>query len=299
MKLEVYGIKLPLLSKGDDLPRLIAEGFKLQDGDVVVVTSKAISKVKGYMLKLSDIRPTLTSRALAKLAGKSSRIVEAEISISRDVLACIPIYGFLKDRMEFLAKDLKGARRLISEDRSILITVMPDGRLASDAGLDLSNMPPGMACYPPPNPDKEALEIRQRLKELTGKDVAVVVTDTEFSITKLGSIDVAIGCSGVSPVERGFASKDLYGREKYGGVDLIADELAACAALLMRQAAEGVPVVVIRGLKYEKDEGMSKIKIPARVIVTAFLKSLLYTLVARLILAFRRKRRDNLLGSSG
>ena len=299
VKLEVYGIKLPLLSKGDDLPRLIAERFELQDGDVVVVTSKAISKVKGYVLKLDDVKPTLTSKALAKLVGKPPRIVEAELSISRGMLACIPIYELLKDRIEALTRDLNEARRLIGEDRSMLITVMPNGRLASDAGLDLSNMPSGMACYPPPDPDREALEIRRRLRELTGKDVAVVVTDTELSITKFGSIDVAIGCSGISPVERGFASKDLYGKGKYGGVDLVADELAACAALLMKQAAEGVPVVVVRGLKYERGEGMSEIVVSRRALVMALLKSLPYTIMTKLILAFRRRRPGSPRGSSG
>lgn len=91
-------------------------------------------------------------------------------------------------------------------------------------------------------------------------------------------------------MERGLHQKTSTERGKYGGVDLVADELAACATLIMKQAAEGVPVVVVRGLKYEKDGEMSKVRIPARIMVVAFLKSFLYTLVAKFVLAFRRKR---------
>ena len=288
-----------MLSKGDDLAKLIVESFELKDGDVLVVTSKAISKVKGYVISLDDIRAGLTSRVLARLVGKPEKLVEAQLSVSKGLFACVPIYEYVKERLNFLSKEVEEAEELVREDRTMFITVMPDGRLASDSGLDLSNMPPGKACYPPPDPDKEAEELRRRVMELTGRDVAVVVSDTELSITKFGSIDIAIGCSGISPVERGFASKDLYGRGKFGGVDLLADELAACAALLMRQAAEGIPVVVVRGLRYERDGRISMIRIPMKVMVSAFLRSVLYTFLSRLISAFRRKPPGSPRGSSG
>ncbi len=299
MKLEVYGLNLPLLSKGDDLAKLIAETFELEDEDVVVVTSKAVSKVKGYVINLEKVEPSFASRVIARLVRKPAKLVEAQLLVSEGLFACIPVYEFLKDRVEFLSKDVEEAERLMAEDRSTFVMVTPDGRLASEAGLDLSNMPPGIACYPPPNPDKEALALRNRIKELTGKDVAVVITDTELSITKFGSIDIAIGCAGIRPVEKGFASKDLYGRRKYGGVDLVADELAACAALLMKQAGEGIPVVVVRGLKYEKDGDVSESRIPRDVVLKAFLKSLFYTLLVKLMLKFRRRRPGSLLRSSG
>ena len=110
---------------------------------------------------------------------------------------------------------------------------------------------------PPENMDYYAREIRRRILELTGRRVAVVVTDTEMWIS-LGSLDFARGSSGIEVVHRGFGDPDLYGKPKFGGVDCIADEIACASALLIGQTDEGIPAVIIGGYRYAgSEEGVS------------------------------------------
>lgn len=225
------------------------------------------------------------------VSGKPEWFVELCLKTSKRVFACIPVYEFLSkpEVLRIITEDKEGALGVLKEDRAMLVVEMVDGRLASDSGIDLSNLPAGIAAYPPPNPDEEAHELKERIRELTGADVAVIVTDTEFSLTRFGSMDIAIGCSGIRPVESKFGSKDLYWKEKFGGVDIIADELAAAAALLMRQTDEGIPVVLIRGVRYQKEEmGISETNIPRNVLGKGFLKSLFCTLIIRFFTLFRR-----------
>ena len=114
-----------------------------------------------------------------------------------------------------------------------------------------------MVSVPPENMDDYAREIRRRILELTGRRVAVVVTDTEMWIS-LGSLDFARGSSGIEVVHRGFGDPDLYGKPKFGGVDCIADEIACASALLIGQTDEGIPAVIIGGYRYAgSEEGVS------------------------------------------
>ena len=130
---------------------------------------------------------------------------------------------------------------------------------ASDAGLDFSNNPAGTCTLLPADSNRSADAIREGLSGLCGRDVAVIITDTEVTFTHLfGSQDVALGYSGIRPVAHLFGSKDRFGREKFGGADVIVDELAGASALLMGQTSEGVPVVIARGLKYDTDSLRTK-----------------------------------------
>lgn len=290
--IRLYGIRLPLVKEGDDLARLIVNSFgNVEEGDVLVVTSKVISKAKGYLIDVENVRPSKTAKVISFISGKPAWFVELCLNNSKGIFACIPIYELLSkpEVLRIIAEDEDGALEVLRKDRAMLVMEMADGRLASDSGIDLSNLPAGIAAYPPPNPDEEAKEIRERIRELTGVDVAVIVTDTEFSLTRFGSVDIAIGCSGIRPVESKFGSRDLYGKRKFGGVDMIADELAAAAALLMRQTDEGVPVVLIRGVRYERGEiGISRTNIPRNVLGRGLLRSLLCTLAIRFFALFRR-----------
>lgn len=125
--------------------------------------------------------------------------------------------------------------------------------LWSDAGVDSSNAPPGTYVVPPRNHSEVARKIHEKIRELTGKYIPVVICDTEFFLG--GSIDFARGCWGLDPVDRGFGALDLYGKPKYGGVDIVAHELCATAALIMKQGSEGIPAAIIRGVKYRRVRG--------------------------------------------
>lgn len=141
------------------------------------------------------------------------------------------------------------------------------GLLLTDAGLDFSNSPEGYCTLPPKNPDGSARRIRNGVRRITGKDVAVIITDTEWKLDKFGSMDIAIGSSGIQPISRNFGAKDLYGKPKFGGVDDFTDLLSASANLLFGQTDEAMPVVIIRGFKYEKSEkGIAEVVYPEKVL---------------------------------
>lgn len=183
------------------------------------------------------------------------------------------------------SRSIKDAFKLIEHDKSIILAKTFFGMIASEAGLDQSNVKPGCVTYPPPNPDLEAEEIRRKLERFTGRRVAVIITDTEFSLTKIGSIDIAVGCSGISPVDKEFASQDIYGRPKYGGVDIVADEITAAAALIMKPSAQGFPVAIVRGVKYERETnvGIRDVLLPYHMIRRRALRTILITALLRLL----------------
>jgi coenzyme F420-0:L-glutamate ligase/coenzyme F420-1:gamma-L-glutamate ligase len=290
MKLEVHGLKLPEIKVGDDLSKLIVESafeqhIEIKENDIVVVTSKVLSKSKGYVIKPRE-RTSKKVEKIAKTLGKPPKEVELILKLSSKVVAVVPVYEILKESTfpSYFTESPEEAKHLLESDRSFLLVQMQDGRIASDAGIDTSNVPAEYYVFTPLDPDKEAMELAKNIKSVTGKEVAVVITDTEFSITKFGSIDVAIGSYGIEPIKRKFASKDRFGKPKYGGVDIVVDEIAATAALLMGQATEGIPVVIIRGLSYKKvEDGLSKSYVPREILQKGIFLSLLYTAKYRLL----------------
>ncbi len=291
-KVELYALRMPLLEGKSDLARLIVEeakrlGVGIEEGDVIVITSKFLQKAVGDLTCLKTVRPCLRARLLAAFLGKNPVETELVLRNSRRVLLAIPT-SFLRRYIHRLSKDYKGAAKALSEVRCILLTITTYGFIATDAGLDYSNLPPGFAVANDLDFDLEASKLRRRIKELTGKDVAVVISDTEFTLSngKFGSIDVAVGSSGIDPVTRLFGEKDLYGRPKFGGMDILVDEVCAAAALVMRQCAEGVPVVIIRGLHYERSEkGVRDVLITkyGSHAILVLLKILLVSLIAKLL----------------
>lgn len=286
----VIGLRLPEVKFGDDIADLIVEASReiggLQDNDVVVVTSKVISKAKGYMISLDKVKPSRKAFRIARVTRKDPKLVQAILDHSEKIVAIIPVAEALResDFHRRFSRYPEVALKVIEKDPTILLVETCKGELLTDAGIDSSNVPPGYLSYPPPDPDKEAREIREKIKRKTGKRVAVVITDTEFTISRFGSVDIAIGVSGLDPIDRNFASPDLYGKPKYGGVDLIADEIAAAAALLMKQAAEKIPVAIVRGLDYDKREvSIKDILIPSRIIRKTLIKTILTTVKCRIL----------------
>ena len=216
---------LPEIRQDDDLAALVVELIELHDGDVVVIAQKAVSKAEGRVIRIDDLE---ASPKAIELAGdeRDPREVEAV---------------------------LREAKRIVRERGPLVIAETHHGFVCASAGVDHSNAPePGTLVLLPVDPDASARLFRSRVAELTGREVAVVVTDSFGRPFRQGTTDVAIGVAGFDPFV------DLRGTFDRGGYELrstrvaIADEIAA-AADLARGKADGVPVVLVCGLSLQGD----------------------------------------------
>jgi coenzyme F420-0:L-glutamate ligase / coenzyme F420-1:gamma-L-glutamate ligase len=292
-QLSVFGLEtIPEIKPGDDISSIILsscekEKIKLETNDVILVTSKIVSKAENSLVDLEKIVPSRKARAIAKLTGKDPIEVEIILSQTTQISAVIPVKKVAERYpaiFDSLSTDKEAASRALNKVPSMLLTITKQGILATDAGLDYSNNPLGKASVLPSNPNFSAKKIRENLSKQSGKDVAVVITDTEIAFTNIyGSSEIAIGYSGIRPVANRFGSKDRYGREKFGGADVIVDELACAAALLGGQTSEGIPVVIVRGLDYERIEDNIQLSFPAETLRKGFTWAILSTLKLRIL----------------
>ena len=221
--LPVHG--LPEIQAGDDLGALIAARAELADGDVVVVAQKAVSKAEGRIVRIDELEP---SAKAVELAGdeRDPREVEAV---------------------------LREAKRIVRERGPLVIAETQHGFICASAGVDHSNAPePGTLVLLPLDPDASARVLRRRLRELTGRTVGVVVTDSFGRPFRQGTTDVALGVAGIPALLDLRGTTDRVGYVLRSSRVAIADEIAA-AADLARGKAEGVPVVIVRGLALDGD----------------------------------------------
>lgn len=282
-KIEIIGIKLPLVKPGDDVAELIVKcaeenGVSVCENDVIIVTEKVLSKAMGRMVDQDSIKPSKRALKLSRKTGLDPRFIELVINECDRVLFVVPIRDLVKsgafDLMS-LAGNKEAAEKLLEEYPCFFI-VERNGMLWSDSGIDSSNTPPGKYVLPLVDHDEVAKRIHERIMELTGKYVAVVICDTEFFLG--GSMDFARGCYGLDPVDRSFGLPDLYGKPKYGGVDIVAHELCSAAALLLKQTREGLPVAIIRGLKYRRCKHTLKGSLPCIDYKRAFISTIMTTI---------------------
>ena len=227
MKFEAIAVEnIPLIHAGDNLPSIICENIELQDRDIVIAASTVVAKAEGEIFRLEDITPGKISLEIAARAGKDARFIEAVLSRSREVLVEKPF---------------------------MLVTTL-SGHTCVNAGIDESNIENGFLLYPPESPDASASRLGQELEKLSGKKLSVIVTDTNGRAFKIGQTGIAIGIYKIKPVKRWIGEKDLFGKDLEITEEAIADELAGAANLLMGEGADGIPVVVIRGLDYYCDK---------------------------------------------
>ena len=211
---------LPEIGEGDDLGALIAAAAQLENGDVVVVAHKVVSKAEGRTVRLADLEASPQARDLAD--GEDPRRLEAI---------------------------LRESARLVRTRPPLVIAETHHGFVCASAGVDASNAPDlGTLVLLPVDPDASAQQLRTRLQESTGRDVAVIVSDSFGRAWRQGTTDVAIGCSGLAPLLDLRGRRDATGYELHATVIAVADELAG-AADLVRGKTDGVPVAVIRGFK--------------------------------------------------
>lgn len=229
MKFKVIGITgIPLIKKGDLLDEFILEaisdmGMEIQEDDILVIAETAIAKAEGHVINLKDLKPSLKAYELADKTGKEPEVVEAILQESEEVIKVGPDF-------------------IISETKH--------GFVCANAGIDESNVDEGLATPIPENPDESASLIRKKIQVKTGKEVSVIISDTQGRAFREGAVGVAIGVSGLEPLWDRSGEKDLFDRELKTTAVAVADELAAAASIVMGQADEGIPVVLIRGFNY-------------------------------------------------
>ena len=231
--LEVIALQgLPLIRAGDDLGELIASALKRNGvtpraGDVLVVAQKIVSKAEGRVVDLATVEPSAKALALAAEVDKDPRLVEVILSESV---------------------------RVVRARRGVLIVEHKLGFIMANAGVDQSNVAPAdgspRVLLLPENPDRSAETLRRGLKAATGIDVAVIINDSFGRPWRQGTVGVAIGVAGLPALIDLRGQPDLFGRKLEASVIGFADEIAAAASLLMGQADEAPPAVLIRGLSW-------------------------------------------------
>jgi coenzyme F420-0:L-glutamate ligase/coenzyme F420-1:gamma-L-glutamate ligase len=235
--IEVIALQsLPSIKAGDDLIELIASAFRRNGvtpraGDVLVVAQKIVSKAEGRVVDLMTIEPSPQAVAIAEDVDKDPRLVEVILSESV---------------------------RVVRARRRALIVEHRLGFIMANAGVDLSNVGPAdgstHVLLLPYNPDLSAETLRRGLAALTGIDIAVVINDSFGRPWRQGTVGVAIGVAGMPALIDLRGQPDLFGRKLEVSVIGFADEVAAAASLLMGQADEALPAVLVRGLRWSASE---------------------------------------------
>jgi coenzyme F420-0:L-glutamate ligase/coenzyme F420-1:gamma-L-glutamate ligase len=225
---------IPELEEGDDLAAHILERIELEDGDVVVVAQKAVSKVEGRVVRLDEYEPSDQAREIA--GGEDPRRIEAILQEARSIIRVRP---------------------------PLVICETRHGFICASAGVDGSNAPePDMLVLLPLDPDASAAALRDTLRERSGKDVGVVITDSFGRPWRQGTIDVAIGAAGVEVLRSHIGERDPVGYEMHATVIAVADEVASAAQLVTGKLGR-VPVTIVRGLDLRGDGRAAEIPVPA------------------------------------
>jgi len=258
-KIEVIGLQsVPEIKQGDDLATIIVRCAKDEIGgliekDIIVLTSKIVSKAARLTRRLGEVRPGRKALFISRKTGKDAKWLQMIFDAGHQILAIMPLKGFFKQHILSATEDAGCGQQLVEHEKAICMTINKDGRIHTcDAGIDGSNHPDDMVSLLPVDPDKVAREIREQIQRLIDRKVAVVLADTEM--IPFGTMDLAVGSSGIQPRAKMFGKKDLFNKPKFGGIDLIAHELTATSALVFGQVNAGIPVAVIRGYEYEINE---------------------------------------------
>lgn len=220
---------LPEIAPGDDLAAMVFSAVDLDDCDIVVVTSKVVSKVEGRTVELGDVTPSDFAREWAARWDKDPRVVELV---------------------------LRESRRIVRMAGPVLITETHHGYVCANSGVDQSSSgAAGRVVLLPVDPDESARRLRGRFAEL-GTEVAVIISDTFGRPWREGQTDVAIGVAGIAPLRSYVGETDPHGHEFRVQELCIADELAGAAELVKGNTSR-VPVAVVRGHPYEPDDDAS------------------------------------------
>jgi coenzyme F420-0:L-glutamate ligase/coenzyme F420-1:gamma-L-glutamate ligase len=229
---------LPLVRPGDDLAALMAHslaaaGLRLGDDDILVVTQKIVSKAENRFVDLRTVQPSPQAVELAGRTQKDPRLVEVILWDTVEVVRARPGVLIVRHRLGFIS---------------------------ANAGVDRSNVAElgrDLVLRLPADPDESARRLRASLRELTGAAPALLIADSHGRAWREGTVGVAIGLAGLVPVQDLRGQPDLFGYHLQYTTVGFADQVVAAASLVMGQAGEGRPAVLVRGLAYERGEDTS------------------------------------------
>lgn len=235
-ELVVYPIALHNeIRPGDPLPELISQqlvrrSLGWQDGDVLVVAQKAVSKAEGRIVALDRVEPSEKALDWAGRYGKDPRMIEVV---------------------------LQQARRIVRMERGVLIAETEHGFICANCGVDQSNTAPGTVALLPEDPDRSADRICRFVRERHGAEIACLISDSFGRPWREGLVSVALGVAGLQPVIDLRGQPDRSGRKLTSTLQAVGDELAAAAGLMMGKA-DGVPAVLIRGYRFRPADGCGR-----------------------------------------
>jgi coenzyme F420-0:L-glutamate ligase/coenzyme F420-1:gamma-L-glutamate ligase len=235
-RLELIGIDgIGEVRTGDSIGSLICEAcsrqsIALADSDVVVVAQKIVSKAEGCIVCLKDVQASERAIELAGRLQKEPALVEVILGESRSIIR-------------------EGGRALIVETHH--------GFICANAGVDQSNVGAKLVALLPRDPDRSAREIRKEIQWRTGNQPAVIISDSFGRPWRLGTVDISVGIAGIKPIKDERGMGDGYGYQLKAAVAAVADEIAAAGELVMGKR-DRVPVVIVRGYEFEKEEGSVK-----------------------------------------
>ena len=206
-------------------------GLHFQDGDILVVKHKVVSKAEGAVVALDEIRPSPASRIWARRFGLDARVSELA---------------------------LRESRRIVRRKRGVLITETKHGFVCANSGVDVSNVDGGQhAVLLPENPDRSAARLRREVKKKLKIENAVIVSDSFGRPWREGLTEVAIGVAGMRPLVDYRGRRDSHGYSLHATVDAVADELACAAGLVCGKLA-ATPACIIRGYSYRRGNGNAR-----------------------------------------
>lgn len=226
---------IPLVVTGDSLPAIIFQALEendlaLVDNDVLVIAQKIVSKAEGRVVDLETVRPGKEASRLAIQADKDPRLVELILRESKRVIRCKP---------------------------GVIIVEHHSGIVMANAGIDHSNVVPGSAgqhvALLPENADESAIRLRRELEKLCARKIGLVINDSVGRAWRTGTVGIAIGSSGIPSLRDLRGETDLFGNLLQVSETADADSLASAACLLMGEAADASPVVLVRGYPYKED----------------------------------------------
>jgi coenzyme F420-0:L-glutamate ligase/coenzyme F420-1:gamma-L-glutamate ligase len=231
---------LPLIERGDPLADQLVQalqgrGTSVLDGDILVIAQKVVSKAEGRVVHLGTVEPSVEAQKLAHESAKDPRIVELILRESRQVLRVRPGLIVVEDVRGFVCANAGIDRSNIEQH---------------DAGEEVSLLP--VDC------DRSARALRERIHELTGAWIAVLINDSHGRAWREGTVGVTIGLAGMPPLWDRRGDVDLTGYTLEHTVIGLADEVAAAASLLMGPASEGIPAVMVRGLNVPAGVGSAR-----------------------------------------
>ena len=223
MSIQIIPVKIQKdIVPNDNLVDLVLESTEIQDGDILVFSQKIVSKSEGRILSLSSVNPSLLANGISSSYNKDPRLMELILSESK---------------------------RIVRMENGIIIVETNHGFVCANAGIDESNVQDGYATLLPEDPDRSSNLLKERIEQKTGKNIAVIISDTFGRPFRLGQTDVAIGVAGIEPILDYSGKPDTFGKIMQVTAIAIVDEICSATELVMGKV-EKCPVALVRNYKF-------------------------------------------------